>query len=134
RVQPRRPRERWQGTLMAAVTPAVTPRSWFVRSGGSCAQDLCEALPPLRPAALCWAVVPPCLLLPLPLCDFWPPCSDALGELAILAARSFDMPLSFSASYWSLFFTLADFDGIDAPFGSVGGQRCPRARASSSRP
>src|SRR5438132_120365 len=70
------------------------------------------ALPPLRPAALCWAVVPPWFDLPDPLYDFSPPCLDAFGEFAIFAARCLDMPLSLSASYWSLFLTLADFDGM----------------------
>ena len=73
------------------------------------------ALPPFRPAALCCAVVPPCEALPLPLCDFSPPCFDAFGEFAIFAARSFDMPLSFSASYCLSFLTCADFPGISAP-------------------
>ena len=40
-----------------------------------------------------------------------PPRFEAPGELAILAARSFDMPLSLRASYCFSFFTLADFDG-----------------------
>jgi hypothetical protein len=43
--------------------------------------------------------------VPQPEWDFSPPCFDASGELAILAARSFDMPLSFSASYCFSFFT-----------------------------
>src|SRR5207237_2491576 len=73
---------------------------------------LAAALPPLRPAALCWAVVPPWLDLPLPLWDFSPPCLDALDELAIRAARCLDMPLSLRASYCFSFFTLADFDGM----------------------
>jgi hypothetical protein len=59
------------------------------------------ALPPFRPAAFFWAVVPPWLVVrrrtPEP--DFFPPRAEAPGELAIRAARSFDMPLSFSASY-----------------------------------
>ena len=39
--------------------------------------------------------------------------------MAILAARSLDMPLSLRASYWSSFFTLADLLGIDnLPSGS----------------
>ena len=52
------------------------------------------------------------LRLARPLWDFLPPCFDAPGELAILAARSLDMPLSLSASYCFSFLTLADFDGI----------------------
>jgi hypothetical protein len=59
------------------------------------------ALPPFRPAAFFWAVVPPWLVVrrraPDP--DLFPPREDAPGVLAILAARSFDMPSSFSASY-----------------------------------
>jgi hypothetical protein len=59
------------------------------------------ALPPFRPAAFFWAVVPPWLVVrrrtPEP--DFFPPRAEAPGELAIRAARSLDMPLSFSASY-----------------------------------
>src|SRR5204862_4910358 len=64
------------------------------------------AFPPLRPAAFFCAVVPPCLALP-PEPDFFPPRLDAPGEFAILAARSFDIPLSFSASYCFSFLTLA---------------------------
>src|SRR5436309_13047139 len=74
------------------------------------------ALPPLRPAAFFWAVVPPCdellrvLLLLEP--DFFPPRLDAPGEFAIFAARSFDMPFSFSFSYCFSFLTFADLLGI----------------------
>src|SRR5438046_3207740 len=73
-----------------------------------------EALPPLRPAAFFWAVVPPWLaLLRLdPEWDFLPPRLEAPGEFAIFAARSFDMPLSFSASYCFSFLTLARLLGI----------------------
>ena len=53
--------------------------------------------------------------LPEPECDFSPPCFDACGELAILAARSLDMPLSFSASYCFSFLTCADLPGIAGP-------------------
>jgi hypothetical protein len=35
-----------------------------------------------------------------------PPWLEAFGDFAIRAARSFDMPLSFSASYCFSFFTL----------------------------
>src|SRR3954470_12580031 len=73
---------------------------------------LAAAFPPLGPAFFFWAVVPPWELLPLPEWLFSPPCLDALGEFAIFAARSFDMPLSLSASYWSLFLTFAVFEGI----------------------
>src|SRR5438067_1660599 len=76
---------------------------------------LAVARPPLRPAALCCAVVPPCRLSP-PEPDFLPPWLDAFGELAIFAARSFDMPFSFKASYCFLFFTCAVFVGIVTPF------------------
>ena len=57
-------------------------------------------MPPFRPAAFFWAVVPPWELeLRDELeCDFLPPRLEEPGELAILAARSFDMPLSFSAA------------------------------------
>jgi hypothetical protein len=46
--------------------------------------------------------------------DASPPCLEALGEFAILAARSLLIPLSLSASYCFSFFTFADFDGMDA--------------------
>src|SRR4051794_12544981 len=82
---------------------------------------LAEARPPLRPAALCWAVVPPWRLSP-PDPDFFPPWLDAFGELAIFAARSFDMPFSFRASYCFLFFTCAVLVGMVAPFRAVGGR------------
>src|SRR5690242_13610270 len=62
------------------------------------------ALPPLRPAAFFCAVAPPCLAEP-PEPELLPPRLDAPGELAIRAARSFDMPLSFRASYCFSFFT-----------------------------
>jgi hypothetical protein len=74
------------------------------------------ALPPLRPAAFFWAVVPPCdeLLRVLLLPDFFPPRLDAPGEFAIFAARSFDMPFSFSLSYCFSFLTFAFLPGIAA--------------------
>jgi hypothetical protein len=67
------------------------------------------AFPPLRPAAFFWAVVPPWLelLFELEEFDFFPPRLDAPGEFAIFAARSFDIPLSFSASYCFSFLTFA---------------------------
>jgi hypothetical protein len=65
----------------------------------------------LRPAAFFWAVVPPCLAFP-PLPDALPPCLEAFGEFAILAARSLLMPLSLRASYCFSFFTFADLDGM----------------------
>jgi hypothetical protein len=68
-----------------------------------------DARPPFRPAAFFWAVVPPWLELlrdePEP--DFFPPRLDAPGELAIFAARSFDIPLSLSFSYCFSFLTFA---------------------------
>jgi hypothetical protein len=59
------------------------------------------AFPPLRPAAFFWAVVPPwvVVLRRVPDPDFFPPREDAPGEFAIRAARAFDIPLSFNASY-----------------------------------
>ena len=79
------------------------------------------ALPPFRPAAFFCAVVPPCdeLLFELPEPDALPPRLDAPGELAIFAARSFDIPLSFNASYCFSFFTFALLLGIADPFLAV---------------
>src|SRR4051794_7676735 len=88
------------------------------------------ALPPFRPAALCCAVVPPCEALPVPRWDFSPPCFDAFGEFAIFAARSFDMPLSLSASYCFSFLTCADFSGIGAPMIEVSVAFYPRRYVS----
>ena len=67
------------------------------------------ALPPFRPAAFFWAVVPPCADEGLddPECEFFPPLLDAPGEFAIFAARSFDIPLAFKASYCFSFLTFA---------------------------
>src|SRR4051794_39280580 len=96
-----------------------------------------EALPPLRPAAFFCAVVPPWLELP-PEPDFFPPRLDAPGELAILAARSFDMPLSFRASYCFSFLTLALLDGIrivllpPSQERSLSGLRVPRRAGSAN--
>jgi hypothetical protein len=77
------------------------------------------ARPPLRPAAFFWAVVPPCeeLLREEDELDddFLPPRLDAPGEFAIFAARSFDMPFSFSFSYCFSFLTLGRFPGIADP-------------------
>jgi hypothetical protein len=68
----------------------------------------------LRPAARFWDVLPPCdeldRLVPEPL-DL-PPRLEAPGEFAIRAARSFDMPLSFNASYCFSFLTFARVPGI----------------------
>jgi hypothetical protein len=74
-----------------------------------------EALPPLRPAAFFWAVVPPwreVLRDEEPEPDFLPPRLEAPGELAIFAARSFDIPFSFSFSYCFSFLTFARLFGI----------------------
>ena len=91
------------------------------------------ACPPLRPAAFFWAVVPPCFaVLRVELLrdellreellrdvelepDFLPPRLDAPGEFAIFAARSFDIPFSFSFSYCFSFLTFARFPGIADP-------------------
>jgi GNAT superfamily N-acetyltransferase len=68
----------------------------------------------LRPAAFFWAVVPPwlvsCRRVPDP--DALPPRLEAPGEFAILAARSFDIPFSFSFSYCFSFLTLGRFPGM----------------------
>jgi hypothetical protein len=56
----------------------------------------------LRPAAFFCAVVPPCdgLLRERDDDDFFPPRRDDPGDaLLIRAARSFDIPFSFSFSY-----------------------------------
>jgi len=72
------------------------------------------AFPPLRPAAFFWAVVPPWLELEREdeECDFLPPRLEAPGEFAILAARSFDIPFSFSFSYCFSFLTLGRLLGM----------------------
>jgi GNAT superfamily N-acetyltransferase len=80
------------------------------------------ALPPLRPAAFFCAVVPPCdelLREELDEPDFLPPRLDAPEEFAIFAARSFDMPLSFSASYCFSFLTLLLLLGMTTNFPSL---------------
>src|SRR5690349_17342846 len=69
------------------------------------------ARPPLRPAAFFCAVVPPCDELLFD--ELFPPRLDAPGEFAIRAARCFDIPLSFSASYCFSFLTLALLLGMD---------------------
>jgi len=88
------------------------------------------ALPPLRPAAFFCAVVPPCdeRLRELDECDAFPPRLDEPGEFAIFAARSFDMPLSFSASYCFSFLTPARLLGIPTSFReSAYEQRIPQS-------
>jgi hypothetical protein len=70
----------------------------------------------LRPADFFCAVVPPCdevLLDELDEADFFPPRLDAPDAFEILAARSFDMPLSFNASYCFSFLTFARLLGMD---------------------
>jgi hypothetical protein len=68
----------------------------------------------LRPAAFFCAVVPPCdeLLRRVPEPDCFPPRLEAPGELAIRAARSFDIPFFFSFSYCFSFLTLGRLFGI----------------------
>src|ERR671934_2082233 len=86
---------------------------------GVLAQDLrAEALPPLRPAAFFWAVVPPCFELERELDepDFLPPRLEEPGEFAIFAARSFDIPFLRSPSYCFSFLTLARLLGMGSPF------------------
>jgi hypothetical protein len=72
------------------------------------------ALPPFRPAAFFCAVVPPCdeLLRELDECEAFPPRLDEPGELAMRAARDFDIPLSFRASYCFSFLTLGRLFGM----------------------
>jgi hypothetical protein len=48
--------------------------------------------------------------------DFFPPRLEAPGELAIFAARSFDIPFSLSFSYCFSFLTFALLFGIATPF------------------
>src|SRR5689334_2276739 len=69
---------------------------------------LAAALPPLRPAAAFWALVPPWLLVSrrLPEPDALPPLLEALGSLAIRAARSLLMPFLRRPSYCLSFLTL----------------------------
>jgi hypothetical protein len=71
----------------------------------------------LRPAAFFCAVVPPCFELERDdeEWDFLPPRLEAPGEFAIRAARSFDIPFSFSFSYCFSFLTLGRLLGISDP-------------------
>jgi hypothetical protein len=103
------------GALRIRATLVVGLERLLVLLGGGCdsaravrrAQPellFAAALPPLRPAAFFCAVVPPCLEFP-PDPELLPPRLDAPGEFAIRAARSFDMPLSFRASYCFSFLT-----------------------------
>ena len=79
---------------------------------------LAVARPPLRPAAFFCAVVPPWeeLLRRVPEPDALPPRLDAPGELAIFAARSFDIPFSFNFSYCFSFLTLGRLPGMQSSF------------------
>ena len=77
------------------------------------------ARPPLRPAAFFCAVVPPCdelLREELEEPDFLPPRLEAPGEFEIFAARSFDIPFSFSFSYCFSFLTDARLPGMRPVF------------------
>src|SRR6059036_2499303 len=108
-------------------SPFVVPRGGFPRSGDAnrrlkpLGYELFRAVarPPLRPAAFFCSVEPPWRELLLeddeeP--DFLPPRLDAPGELAILAARDFDIPFSFSFSYCFSFLTLGRLPGIGVSF------------------
>ena len=79
----------------------------------------------MRPAAFFWAVVPPCFELERELeedeDDFLPPREDEPGELAIFAARSFDIPFSLSFSYCFSFLTDARLPGMARRFPLLGG-------------
>jgi hypothetical protein len=48
--------------------------------------------------------------------ELLPPCDDASGEFAIFAARSFDMPFFFNASYCFSFLMLELLLGICSAF------------------
>src|SRR4051812_47549924 len=90
-------------------------RTHHVRTSPMHRQDFfAVAFPPFRPAAFFCAVVPPCdeLLRELDEFDFFPPRLDEPEEFAIFAARSFDMPLSFNASYCFSFFTFELLPGM----------------------
>ena len=104
---------------ISARGQAEGPRAAALSVGRRQTQDLrAVARPPLRPAAFFCAVVPPCFELP-PEPDFLPPREEALGEFAIFAARSLDMPLSLRASYCFSFLTFAFLFGmpVDYPAG-----------------
>src|SRR3954467_9395929 len=96
---------------------------------------LAVARPPLAPAAFFCAVVPPWLVVlrRVPEPDALPPRLDAPGELAIFAARSFDIPLSFSASYCFSFLTFELLFGMRPPaVGSVGRSLRPHGGAGAN--
>jgi hypothetical protein len=90
---------------------------------------------PFRPAAFFWALVPPCrerddLLLDFSVPELLPPRLDAPGELAIFAARDFDMPFFLSASYCLRFSTCPRF-GIADLLRRIG---MSRVRSSACKP
>ena len=64
----------------------------------------------------------------MPLC--LPPCLEASGELAIFAARVFDMPLSFSFSYCFSFLTFADLLGMAGLLSGPSGTHMAMAHSS----
>src|SRR3954447_4924256 len=92
------------------------------------------ALPPLRPAAFFCAVVPPCdeLLREEPEPEDLPPRLDDPDEFEIFAARSFDIPLSFSASYCFSFLTFALLLGMSCKYPSKSQSNPPKERRSTS--
>jgi hypothetical protein len=90
----------------------ATQWAWVPRSGQEDRfLDRARARPPRRPADFFWALVPPCFDRVERLRAFFfepelfPPRFEAPGELEIAAARDFDIPFSFRASYCFRFFT-----------------------------
>src|SRR5438270_506903 len=100
---------------MSAQPGAGTPREGGAPAFPRYELLLAVARPPLRPAAFFCAVVPPWLevLFDEEELELFPPRLEAPGEFAIFAARSFDIPLSFNASYCFSFLTFALFPGMD---------------------
>ena|GEM_PF-6273063 len=88
-------RHPWANGGVILGTRAEPDSAPFRRTGtpSRCQLFFAAARPPLRPADLCCAVVPPCFDEP-PEPDFLPPREDVPGEFAIRAARCFDIPLS----------------------------------------
>src|SRR4029453_13852276 len=78
----------------SATTSSAAGSSSRAPEGRGQLDFLALALPPLRPAAAFWALVPPWLLVSrfFPEPEALPPLLDASGVLAILAARSLLMP------------------------------------------
>src|ERR1051325_10910056 len=91
-------------------------------------QERADARPPLRPAAFFCAVVPPCfeLLFERDEPELLPPRLEAPGEFAMRAARDFDIPLSFRASYCFSFLTFARLLGMRPPSEAVVAERTQR--------